>query len=162
MKHCDVCNIEIADNISHCPLCGKNILKNQEKITNQTFMCYPDNKIWSNNRNMIVNYFFWLLTIGTVICTILELVFFKRYYFSCYVLTGSVFAIFNILLPIKKRWCFSSVSTIVGISICAYLIFIELFTGTFGWGIMYTLPFFLLFMCIYSTSIIWSRNYYKG
>lgn len=161
MKHCDKCDVQIADNINHCPLCGRDI-SGHEPVLEETFECYPNNKIWVDKRNFSINLLLVLVLIGTAICIGLDLFFNKNLTFSWYVITGVLIFVVDIILPLKKRWCFSAVSTIVAISICAYILFIELYTQTFGWGLIFVIPFFLLFMCLYSTSIILARNYYKG
>lgn len=158
MRFCDKCKVNIADEINHCPLCGRDI-SNDNKIEEEMFKCYPNNKIWVDKRNFYLNLLFVIAIIGTVICIGIDLFFNKKFVFSWYVITGVILLIIDVILPLKKRWSFSAVSTIVALSICAYIIFIELFTKTFGWGLIYVIPFFLLFMCINSFSIILSRNY---
>jgi hypothetical protein len=161
MKHCDKCDVDIADNIKYCPLCGRNIDDNL-KDDEQSFLSYPNNKIWINKRKFAINLLIVIAIIGTVITTGVDLFFNHTLSYSWYVITGFVLFMMCIALPIKKRWCFSAVSTVVGVSVCFYILFIELYTQTFGWGLIYAIPFFLLFMCLNCVSIIFSRNYYKG
>lgn len=160
MRYCDKCKLEIADEIQHCPLCGRNLSDTQ--LATQQFLCYPDNKIWFDKRNLIMRILEWIVLIGTLVCTAIELIIFHTVKYSWHVIAGALLAFFDIILPIKHRWCFSAVSTTVGISICGYILFLELFTHTFGWGLIYAIPFFILFMALYSTGIIFARNYYKG
>lgn len=159
MRHCDKCEVDIADDITNCPLCGRDVSNNQSETK---LLCYPNNKVWKHKRNFVMNFLLWIVIIGTVLTISVELIIFHKLHFSYYVLTGAILAIFDIILPIKKRWCFSAVNAVVGVSICLYLIFLELFTHTFGWGLNYAEPFFILFMSLYSTIIIFARNYYKG
>ena len=158
MKHCDKCDTHIADNINNCPLCGKNLAQNQE----QSFCCYPDNKIWHDKRNLFINILLFIALIGTVLCCAIDLFFNHTLTYSIYTISGCALFVLDIYFPIKKHWSFSTVSTIVGISIGVYVLFIELYTNTFGWGVNYVIPFFILFMSCYSTIIIFIRNYYKG
>lgn len=159
MKHCDKCNVNILDDISNCPLCGRDISNKNE--TSQTFLCYPNNKHWSDKRNLTANMFLWLLIIGTIISGVIELLIFKQYKYNFYVLTGTMIAIFDIILPIKYRWSFNAISIVATLTLCAYILFLELFTQTFGWGVYYVIPLFLLFMTLYSLTIVLIRNYYK-
>ena len=159
MKHCDKCNVNILDDISNCPLCGRDI--SNETETSQTFLCYPNNKTWKDKRNMIVNVFLWLVIIGTVLSGVVELLIFKQYRYNFYVLTGAMLAVVDIILPIKYRWSFNAISIVASLTLCAYILFLELFTGSFGWGVYYVIPLFLLFMTLYSLTIILIRNYYK-
>ena len=160
MAHCDKCNVEIRDPINNCPLCGRNVTA--EKIEHESFVCYPDNKVWVSKRNSILNGFFWFSVIGTLISIFLELLLFKRFWYNCYVVTGEALFLLCVFMPIKFRWSFSNTSIVVGLSICTYLLFLELFTNSFGWGVYYAIPLFILFMSLYSTFIIMLRNYYKG
>ena len=160
MNHCDKCNVDIVDNVNHCPLCGRNVSK--EHIATESFECYPDNKTWQSKRNLVTNIFLFVILIGSIISTFLDLFLHKTITYSPFVWTGAGLAILDIILPIKKYWSFPVVSTVCAISIVAYILFLELFTGTFGWGLNYVIPFFLLFMTIYSCIIIWTRNYFKG
>ena len=162
MHYCDKCNVEIADNISHCPLCGRNILQENEKIDKESFVSFPDNKIWIDKRNNLMNLLFWAVIIGTIISIVVNLIVEHQVSFGWYVLTGSVFVMVNVVLPIKNKWSFSAISTVFGVTTCLYMLFIELYTHTFGWGLIYVIPLFLLFMTLYATTIMFFRNYYKG
>lgn len=159
MRHCDKCNINIADDIPNCPLCGRDISVGDDNSSKLS--CYPNNKVWENKRNFLMTILFYAVIVSVVVTMAVELIISHRLSYSYYVLTGAILAIFDIILPIKKRWSFSSVSTVVSISICLYLLFLELFTHTFGWGLNYAIPFFILFMSLYSTITIFLRDYYK-
>lgn len=159
MKHCDKCDVNILDDISNCPLCGRDISNKAE--TSQNFLCYPNNKQWKDRRNLIVNIFLWFVIIGTVLSGVVELLIFKQYRYNFYVLTGATLAVVDIILPIKYRWSFNAISIVASLTLCAYILFLELFTGSFGWGVYYVIPLFLLFMTLYSLTIILIRNYYK-
>ena len=45
---------QIADNINHCPLCGRDI-SGHEPVLEETFECYPNNKIWVDKRNFSIS-----------------------------------------------------------------------------------------------------------
>ena len=160
MSHCDKCGVDIEDNVNNCPLCGRNVSK--EKIENESFKCFPDNKTWQSKRNVVTNIALFLILIGAIVTTFLDLFLNKRITYSPFVWTGSGLAILDVILPIKKYWSFPLVSTVCAISIVVYILFLELFTETFGWGLNYAIPFFLLFMTLYSCVIIWTRNYFRG
>ena len=161
MKHCDRCDVDIADNIKNCPLCGRDISAESDDEL-ESFVCYPDNKIWFSKRNTVLNTSFLIILIGVIVSIVTELIIFHRFSYNWYVLTGAMMFALNILMPLKFRWSFSNVSIVSGLSICAYILFLELFTGTFGWGVYYVIPFFVLFMTLYCTIIMAIRNYYKG
>ena len=162
MRHCDKCDVDIADNINNCPLCGRDISPKQDKDVKQSFVCYPDNKIWVGKRNFAINLIFWILLVGTAISIFLEVLLFHRFNYNWYVVTGALLLILDVIMPLKYRWSFSFISLLVAISICAYMVFLEYFTGSVGWGLNYALPLFILFIALYSTMIMILRNYYKG
>ena len=64
MRHCDKCDVDVLDDISNCPLCGRDISNGTD--VSQTFLCYPNNKQWVDKRNLIVNILFCFVIIGTV------------------------------------------------------------------------------------------------
>lgn len=160
MKHCKKCGVDIADNIKNCPLCGGSV--ETENDGEESFSCYPNNKNWYNKRNLILNIVLTVVLIGLFISFTVDLFFNRRLAYSWYTITGCAIFLIDIYFPIKKHWSFSTISTIVGISVCLYILFIELYTQTFGWGVNYVIPFFILFMSLYSTAIVFMRNYYKG
>ena len=159
MLHCDKCNVDIADDINNCPLCGRDL---ENKSETESFKCYPDNKIWISKRNLLVKSLFWFTIIGVIISVFLELLFFNRLWYNWYVITGEALFLINVVAPLKFRWSFSAISLIVSITICLYVLFLELFTNSFGWGLNYAIPMFLLFCTLYTTMIIVTRNYYQG
>ncbi len=159
MLHCDKCDVDIKDNINNCPLCGRD-LDNKTQI--QSFVCYPDDKIWISKRNILINMLFFISIIGVVISIFLELLIFKRIWYNWYVITGEALFLLAIIAPLKFRWSFSAISLIDSLTICSYILFLELFTHSFGWGLNYAIPMFLLFCTLYTTIIIVSRNYYQG
>lgn len=160
MNHCDKCDVDVVDNVNHCPLCGRNIAK--QHIVTESFECFPDNKTWQSKRKLVTNILLAIILIGVAVSTFLDLLLNKTITYSPFVWTGAGLAILDIILPIKNYWSFPVVNTVCAISIGAYILFLELFTNTFGWGLNYVIPFFLLFMTIYSVIIIWTRNYFKG
>lgn len=161
MRYCDKCDVKIADNINHCPLCGRDVSQKTDE-TKQECLCYPDNKIWQSKRDAVLSFLFWFLLIGCAISIAVELLVLHKFEYNWYVLTGALILMLDVIAPLKFRWSFVAVSLVVGISICLYLLFLELFTATFGWGLYYAIPFFMLFMTIYSIFVIFLRNYYKG
>ena len=160
MRHCDKCDVDIVDEINNCPLCGRDVSNGSEVMT-QSFKCYPDNKVWISKRNATINVTFWLTMIFMVISIFVELLLFKRIHYNWYVVTGVALFVIDFIMPMKFRWSFFAVAIVGVISICAYIIFLELFTNSFGWGLHYAIPMFILFATLYSTSIILSRNYQK-
>ena len=159
MLHCDKCKVDIADNINNCPLCGRDL---DNKAETQSFVCYPDNKIWINKRNLLVKILFWVSIIGTGISIFLELLLFHKLWYNWYVITGEVLFLIDFVAPLKFKWSYSAITLIVSITISLYILFLELFTHSFGWGLNYAIPLFLLFSTLYTTSTIITRNYYKG
>ena len=160
MRYCDKCDVNVADEIKNCPLCGRDISVDGQ--TEEKFVCYPDNKIWNSKRNAVIHFLFLFATICTVVSIIVEALIFHRFQYNWYVVTGFAIFTLDVIMPIKFRWSFSNVSWLVGVSICLYVLFLELFIGSSGWGHNYVIPLFILFMSLYSTFIMTLRNYYQG
>ena len=159
MRHCDKCGVDIMDDVNNCPLCGRDI-STENKV--ESFLCYPDNKVWQSKRNTLISLMFWASIIGMLISIFVEWLIFKHISYNWYVITGVAMFILTVVLPLKFRWSFSFVCLFVGICLCAYILFLELFTNSFGWGLFIAIPFFIMFMSLYSTFVMVLRNYYKG
>ena len=158
MRHCDKCDVDIADNINNCPLCGRDI---STDCSGESFACYPDNKVWTNKRNVVINVMFYFAIIFMAISIFLELLIFKRLHYNWYVITGVALFVIDFIMPMKFRWSFSAVTIVVALTICLYILFLELFTHSFGWGLNYAIPMFILFIALYSTFITMARSYYR-
>lgn len=154
---CDKCSISLDENLTHCPLCGRCVDEKPNRTA--SFKNYPTNEKWTNKRNMALSLTFWLIVISCVLAISSELILLRQFWWSWYVITSSILAIICIYLPIKQRWSYASTSAIVTIFVSAYILFLELFTNSFGWGLCYTIPMFILFMSVNSlTTMIVRKN----
>ncbi len=138
MNKCERCNVNIL-NEKHCPLCGKFV---NNDISGDVL--YPKITSNKNGRFYAVRIIFGLLILFNVLAVALELMVTKNFYYSWHLLVPSALLYLCVYFPIKKNWGLFGASCIALVSICAYLIFLELFTKTFGWGINYAIPLFLL------------------
>ena len=136
MRPCDKCDVDIMDDVNNCPLCGRDI---STKDSVESFLCYPDNKIWQSKRNTLINFAFWASIIGMLISIFVEWLIFKQISYNWYVITGVAMFVLTVILPLKFKWSFSFVCTFIGLCICGYILFLELFTNSFGWGLYITI-----------------------
>lgn len=138
MNKCERCNINVLHE-KHCPLCGKFVNGEAVKETS-----YPKVDTSKNNRLYAIRIIFGLLILLNVLVVSLELIITQTFYYSWHIIVPSILLCISVYFPIKKNWGVFGAFCISIVVICAYLIFLELFTNTFGWALNYVIPLFLL------------------
>lgn len=154
MNHCDRCDIDIKTS-SNCPICGRYC---GESYTAKEYPVYTKNRQISG---FVVHIIFWALLVVAVALTVCEILFLKKFNISLYFIVGMVALDISALLPIKHHWSFNGSISIVSIIICGLILFIELYSKTFGWGVYYVIPFFVLAITIYCLLTIIIKKYDK-
>lgn len=150
---CSNCKLDI-QNGSHCPLCGKFLNDSSDNVSN-----YPAYTKWKRYRQNVINSLLWFFVLAIVISVTVNLIISQTVSWSAYVIASTLLTILVVILPLKFNWSFAGFSAVCSFSIFAFLFFLDAFTGFAGWAINYAIPMFLLFMAVYSTIIIFSRNY---
>ena len=142
MKHCNFCDVDIEDKKVHCPLCGKCIDEEDAKlgIGNHSDI-YPDFKYTSNHTKVLVCKIITnSLFIATLISIIVDLLINKTMHFSLIVLIAFLCSYFSILRPIRKNMPLETMFISISLFATLFIVFMELYTHTLGWGISYTAP----------------------
>ncbi len=138
MSRCERCNLEVKGD-KYCPLCGKFV-----KQTNLQEKEYPANVKYFTNTSYVLRVIFGFLILLNILCGTLELIVTKNFYYTWHLIVPSLLAVVSIYFPLKKNWSFLAVCSICFFTISGYIIFLENFTNTFGWGVTYAVPLFLL------------------
>jgi len=141
MKHCDFCKIDIEDKKIHCPLCGKCLDDEKAKsgIVNHSAI-YPDYQYKSNKKNLICKIITRSLLVLTLLSIIVDLLLNYTISFSLIVVIGYVYAYLVILKPIRRNMPIENFTIQFSLFTPLLLLFIELYTKTYGWGINITVP----------------------
>ena len=71
---------------------------------------------------------------------------------------GSVFAFFGVIVPIKNNWSLVNYHSVFYVAVTLYIIFLENYTNSFGWGIVYVIPLFVLAFSVYNFLMILSNR----
>ena len=155
MNKCDRCNVEIVAS-KFCPLCGRCVSEkdNFSKV-------YPDaipEKVGAKYALRIV---FGVLLLLNLLAVALELIITKTFYYSWHILVPSILLYFCVYFPIKKHWSLTGVINISLFMLSGYVIFLELFTKTYGWGLYYVIPFVLLGSIILCLIYMWISKFNK-
>ncbi|MBQ8748905.1 MAG: hypothetical protein IJZ29_00330 [Clostridia bacterium] len=155
MKHCKFCNINIENKKVHCPLCGKCLDEEKVKsgIVNHSDI-YPDNVVKSNLTNVICKIFTSSLFVLTLLCLGIDLLVNYKVSFSLIVIIGFIYSYFVIFRPIRKNMPLENFFVYLSFFTPLFILFIELYTKTFGWGVNITVPALLLGLSVASLIII--------
>lgn len=143
MKHCNYCNVDVEDQKVHCPLCGKCIDEEKVKtgIVNHSDI-YPDYKYKSSHRYKILACKILSLTlfIISLLCMGIDLFVNSTISFSLIVLVSFIYLHFILLRPLRKNMPLETMLMIISFFTILFVIFLELYTKTFGWGINIAVP----------------------
>lgn len=154
-KLCENCNIFIEDNKPNCPLCGKCIDEKAEKKNNY----YPQYSTIIDKREPIIKILEKLLLLALIICVVVDLFFSKTLFWSLYVFIGMVLLYMLVLRPIKKRYSTAQMLSALAFWLTGFIIFLELYTNTWGWGVLYAIPCTWLGLSIISGLLTMIKGY---
>lgn len=141
-NYCSNCKVRVADDLRHCPLCGKYVAKDKSVQPKESSSSYP--KIV--NRYHIVEKWLkivrsLLLLVG-IVATAVNLFFETNPYWFPYVIVG-LFALWRILFyPFKEGKSHVGSIPMSGIVMAILLIFIDVYDYNFygvtlGWALCY-------------------------
>ncbi|PKK96114.1 MAG: hypothetical protein CVV59_00275, partial [Tenericutes bacterium HGW-Tenericutes-4] len=133
---CDSCKVQLEDTVSHCPLCGKCV-RVIEKTTHEHF---PSDEVFKNKKEKALRATTLLLLLVNAICLFVDLIMFKTLSWSLHILAASTFAYIGVIRPIHQNWRLVNYHSIFYIMITLYIIFLENYTNSFGWGITFAIP----------------------
>ncbi|MGN1227061.1 MAG: DUF6320 domain-containing protein, partial [Christensenellales bacterium] len=141
MKHCKFCNVDIEEKKVHCPLCGKCVDEEKVKsgMVNHSDI-YPDYHIKSNKTNLICKIISNSLFVLCLICLAIDLFINYTVSFSLIVFIGFICTYFAVLRPIKKNIPIETAISLISIFASLFILFIELYTNSYGWGVNITVP----------------------
>lgn len=160
MLYCKRCGINIESDRSHCPLCGKCVSEENIKSRRKNEF-YPDYQKWRRERMNTAAILTIILTALNALWLILELIIFKKLYYTWIILFGS-FAVFTLAIwPIANKKSFSTKNVVSAIILCGFIYFLETYTKTQGWGIGIVIPVVLCLNSITIFCVMMARGYYK-
>lgn len=148
-QFCDACKVSLEEHISHCPLCGKCVNESlvDKKDSHENF---PSDEQFKKEKKEALRAIVYMILLGNFLASLTELLLFKTYTWSLHVLVASTFGLFGIIIPIKNNWYLVNYHSIFYICFTLYIIFLENYTNSFGWGITYVIPLFCLGFGLYN------------
>ena len=155
MSYCSNCKITNMDNTNNCPLCGKEL----KKDNNQPETIYPKYIGIAEKREPIINILEKILLWALVICLVIDLFITKTLSWSLYVLASLLLVLVIVLQAIKKKNSLAILLTRLTFWLSLYMIFIEFYTNSFGWGIQYAIPSMWLGFSIIAGIATLARGY---
>lgn len=154
---CSSCGVEVSEDLSNCPLCGKHI-NNKKKceINKNSYPIYNMKNIEQLKWYDIIKGFFWIIAIISVVVNIM---FKTQPYWFPYVLTALVMIFNAFISPIKENVSSYIKSLIVmSILVAIFLIFIDSYNyltlnTLFGWALGYAAPL-VMSVSVIASSVI--------
>lgn len=137
MQKCERCNLEVKGD-KYCPLCGKFV--NGVSVERE----YPLNIVKKINKRYVLRVIFGLLLMLNFLAVALELIITKRFYYGWQIIVPSVLVLICVYFPLKKNWGIFGACPFAILAVSGYVIFLENFTHSVGWGVNYVVPLFLL------------------
>lgn len=157
--YCDKCKVYIEDNVSHCPLCGRCC--DESLIDKKENIYYPEYTSHVNSRRLVTKLLIFVILITFVCLISIQLLFNDNIRFSLQFLYVSIFVVFGVIIPVRENWAISSHASIFNTLLITYLIVSEYTTKTFGWGIQYVIPFYIIASQLVCIAIILSNAFHK-
>lgn len=166
MNYCPNCGVELENDVTICPLCGKNIYNEPTPGKEDTSGHYPSDIILlhkKEKRRQIWELSGIITFSGIAVCSIVDLVLGKRLSWSLYVDTSVLAAWISltlILLVFKKYFI-----VIPGllITILTMLFLFNLLSGPVNWFYGIGLPVTIsLFISISIIILLWKIAHFKG
>ena len=155
---CNNCKVEIDELIANCPLCGKCVNEKAKLNVSTQTSTYPNLQL-NNTKKFPIGIVTISLFALTLIILALEFFITKRVHITCYAIASFIFIYFSILIPAKHNFSFLSTSMFIGVELI--ILFIELFSKTFGWGVNYVMPFISLAYSICNGILIIGKGYFN-
>lgn len=156
MNFCDNCKVHVKHG-KNCPLCGKSVCDEQFVDIGRVFPDYAPVPV--DRVEPVVSIFTKLLIWLVILTFALELFIFKTVHISLYFLVSAVYVYFVVLRNIKKRSSFAIIMVSVAFYTPLLLLFIELMTNSFGWGMCFTVPFLWLGIALFGVIVMFIRGW---
>lgn len=155
-NYCNKCNVELERSVSHCPLCGKCI---NEKLVGKEILHenFPTDHKFQKDKKEALRATAFLLILANFLTVFSELLLEGDINFSIYVAVSTIFAFFGIIIPIRNNWSLVNYHSIFYVTVTLYIVFLENYTNSFGWGITYVIPFFATVFSVYNFAMVLSN-----
>lgn len=156
MEFCDNCKVHVKHGIN-CPLCGKSVAESNEPVLKRVFPKYAPIPVDRVDPVVLVitKLMIWLVILSFA----LELFIFKTVNFSLYVLFSAIYIYFVVLKNIRKRSSFAKIMSTVAFFTPLLILYIELATNSFGWGMCLVVPFLWLGIALFGVVVMFIRGW---
>jgi hypothetical protein len=155
-NYCNKCKVELEQSVSHCPLCGKCI---NEKLVDKEVLHenFPTDHKFQKDKKEALRATASLLILANFLIVFSELLLEGDINFSIYVAVSTLFVFFGIIIPIKNNWALVNYHSIFYVAFTLYIVFLENYTNSFGWGITYVIPLFATAFSVYNFAMVLSN-----
>ncbi len=157
-NYCKTCSVSMDQHISNCPLCGKCVSVKEKNIVLTETSTYPSLHN-ENNKSSSIKIISFIIFLATLTFFALEFFITNKINLSFYALATFILINFSVIIPIKHNFSFSTSGLFAFVCLQLFLLFIELYSNTFGWAVNYAMPFIALAYSIYNGVLIVAKGY---
>lgn len=149
-NYCDDCKVYVANDLKHCPLCGKFVRKSEQDKPQKSGSSYPDYDFSYIYKEKHIRILEDLLLLAALICVATNIVFWTSPLWFPYAVSSIIAFYYVFLHPFKNDENYLKSISITVITIAIFLIFLDLYISVtaapnFGWSISYVAPLVLCF-----------------
>lgn len=156
MKYCSQCKVEVAGQLTYCPLCQKELKKIDHTINTTEEDIFPDTYNLYSSRHTALKVVGFIVTIVASISILVNILLPSRTWWSLIVVATAIVAWISIATAIYKHRNIVKYISYQSMILSLFGIFLDFLIGYSGWSINFVVPivFTLTMIMIYMLSKI--------
>lgn len=151
MKYCNKCRVKIDSPVEHCPLCYAALVPHDGEPELQAYPSLAQN---AERYNLIFRMLLLFSLTAAVICFTINLLTFRRYWWSLIVISNIAYMWVAIGTALKRRSKPGFIVLVQALSLSVLMVIIDRFAGTGKWALNYAVPLCLITAALSITIII--------
>lgn len=136
MKYCSKCKTHITGSLTYCPLCQSELVVVNEKVEE----LYPTKYEIDMTNHMILKIFAFISVVVSILSIFINLMIPSRIWWSLIIVMTFVCLWVSLLSAISKRKNMLEYLLYQSIIISLFSLFLDHFTGHYGWAIDFVIP----------------------
>lgn len=136
MKYCNKCKTHITGSLTYCPLCQSELVVIDEKVEELYPMAYESDAA----NYMILKIFAFISVVVSILSVFMNIIIPTKVWWSLIVVTTFVCLWISLSIAISKHKNILKYLLHQSIIISLFSIFLDYFTGRYGWSINFVIP----------------------
>lgn len=152
MKYCSKCKTHIAGALTYCPLCQNELIT----LDGQVEIFYPNSYENDRTSHMILKTFAFISVVVSILCVFINMIIPAKIWWSLIVIVTFGCLWLSLSIAISKHKNILKYLLHQSIVISLFSLFLDYFTGSYGWAINFVIPvvFTLAMILMYTLSKI--------